>query len=174
MPTAGDPTTTHPVSPPSTRTSVLAAVVFLAITLFASSFGAITQGEDVGARYLALELPAWAPPQDAFGLVWPVLYVLIAAAAWRVWHVAHGAVPARTELSLWLAQLVVNAAWPGVFFGLEAFGAAIVVIVVLDLLVVAAIVAFARRDRWAALLLVPYLLWILYATALNVAVWQLN
>jgi translocator protein len=48
------------------------------------------------------------------------------------------------------------------------------VIVVLDLLVVATIVAFARRDRWAALLLVPYLLWILYATALNVAVWQLN
>jgi translocator protein len=174
MPTAGDPTTTHPVSPPSTRTSVLAAVVFLAITLFASTFGAVTQGEDVGARYLALELPTWAPPQDAFGLVWPVLYLLIAAAAWRVWRVAHGAAPARTELSLWLAQLVVNAAWPGVFFGLEAFGPAIVVIVVLDLLVVATIVAFARRDRSAALLLVPYLLWILYATALNVAVWQLN
>jgi translocator protein len=174
MTSAGDPTTTTSASPPSTRTSVLAAVVFLAITLFASTFGAVTQGEDVGERYLALELPAWAPPQDAFGLVWPVLYVLIAAAAWRVWRAAHGAAPARTELSLWLAQLVVNAAWPGVFFGLEAFGPAVAVIVVLDLLVVATIVAFWRRDRWAALLLVPYLLWILYATALNVAVWQLN
>jgi translocator protein len=174
MTSAGDPTTTTSVSPPSTRTSVLAGVVFLAITLFASTFGAVAQGEDVGERYLALELPAWAPPQDAFGLVWPVLYVLIAAAAWRVWRVAHGAAPARTELSLWLAQLAVNAAWPGVFFGLEAFGYAIAVIVLLDLLVVATIVTFWRRDRWAALLLVPYLLWILYATALNVAVWQLN
>jgi translocator protein len=174
MATAGDPTTTRPASPPSTRTSVLAAVVFLAITLFASAFGAITQGEDVGERYLALELPTWAPPQDVFGLVWPVLYVLIAAAAWRVWRVARGAGPARVELSLWLVQLGVNATWPGVFFGLEAFGYAVAVIVVLDLLVVATIVAFWRRDRWAALLLVPYLLWILYATALNVAVWQLN
>jgi tryptophan-rich sensory protein len=117
-----------------------------AITLFASTFGAVTQGDDVGERYLALELPAWAPPQDVFGIVWPVLYVLIAAAAWRVWRVAHGAAPARTELSLWLAQLVVNAAWPGVFFGLEAFGPAVAVIVVLDLLVVATMVALAWRS----------------------------
>jgi translocator protein len=163
-----------PASSPSTRTSVIAAGVFLALTLAASTFGAVSQGSDVGERYLALDLPTWAPPQSAFGLVWPVLYVLIAAAAWRMWRVAGGVGPARTELSLWLAQLVVNAAWPGVFFGLEEFGAAIAVIVVLDLLVVATIVAFGRRDRWAALLLVPYLLWILYATALNVSVWQLN
>jgi translocator protein len=167
--------TAPPSTEPTTRASIFALVAVLALTLVASAVGALTQGDDVGERYLALELPAWAPPQDAFGLVWPVLYVLIALAAWRVWRAAGGAVAAApTALGLWVAQLVVNAAWPGVFFGLSEFGWGIVVIVVLDVLVVATFVAFRRRDRWAALLLAPYLLWILYATALNVAVWRLN
>jgi translocator protein len=173
--TASRPAHATPSPQPTTRASILALVAFLALTLVASAVGAVTQGDDVGERYLALELPAWAPPQDAFGLVWPVLYVLIALAGWRVWRAAGGAVAAApTALALWLAQLVVNAAWPGVFFGLSRFGWAIVVIVVLDVLVAATIAAFRRWDRWAALLLAPYLLWILYATALNVAVWRLN
>jgi translocator protein len=159
---------------PTTRTSVLSLVAFLAVTLAASAIGALTQGDGVGERYLALELPAWAPPQDAFGIVWPFLYVLIAVAAWRVWRVGGSLAPVKGALSLWLGQLMVNAAWPGVFFGLEEFGWAVAVIVLLDVLVVATIAWFARIDRWAALLLTPYLLWILYATALNVAVWQLN
>jgi translocator protein len=161
-------------APQTSRASIFALVAFFAITLAASSFGALAQGDDVGERYLALDVPAWAPPQDVFGLVWPVLYVLIALAAWRVWRAAGGVAPARTALGLWLVQLVVNAVWPGIFFGLEEFGLAVAVIVALDLLVIATMAAFARWDRWAALLLAPYLLWILYATALNIAVWQLN
>jgi translocator protein len=172
----------HPAPPasdrrpdrPTTRASIFAMVAFLAVTLAASAIGALTQGDDVGERYLALDLPAWAPPQDAFGIVWPILYVLIALAAWRVWRVSGGVSGAKGALSLWFGQLVVNAAWPGIFFGLEAFGWAIAVILLLDVLVVATIAWFARIDRWAALLLTPYLLWILYATALNIAVWQLN
>jgi translocator protein len=170
-----DTTATRPrAASRSTRASISALVAFLALTLVASSIGALTQGDDVGERYLALELPTWAPPQDAFGIVWPVLYVLIALAAWRAWRAAGGVEPAKVALTVWLAQLVVNALWPGVFFGAEAFGAAIVVIVGLDLLVIGTIGLFARIDRWAALLLAPYLLWILYATALNIAVWRLN
>jgi translocator protein len=165
---------TDTVTEPTTRASVLALVGFLAVTLVASTFGAVTQGDDVGARYLALDLPAWAPPQGAFGIVWPVLYVLIAVAAWRVWRTAGSLGAANIALSLWLVQLGVNAIWPGVFFGLGAFGYAIGVIVLLDVLVVATIVAFRRHDRWAPWLLAPYLAWILYATALNVAVWRLN
>jgi translocator protein len=159
---------------PTTRASIFALVAFLGVTLAASAFGALTQGDDVGERYLALELPAWAPPQDAFGIVWPILYVLIAVAAWRIWRVRGGVSAATGALSLWFSQLIVNAAWPGVFFGLEEFGWGILVIVALDVLVVATIAWFARIDRWAALLLAPYLVWIVYATALNIAVWQLN
>jgi translocator protein len=149
-------------------------VVFLLVAGAAGFVGNLVQGDDVGARYLTFDRPAWAPPQDAFGIVWPVLYVLIGIAAWRTWRVAGGLRPAVLPLGLWATQLVVNAIWPGIFFGLNEFGAAIVVIVVLDVVVAATLAAMWRIDRLAAALLVPYLLWILYATALNIALFVMN
>jgi translocator protein len=146
---------------------------FLATSFAAGAIGSLLQGGDVGARYLALERPAWAPPREAFGIVWPVLYVLIAVAAWRVWSRA-GWAGARTALVLWAVQLGVNSLWPGVFFGLEAFGAAFAVIVALVVLIAATLVDFAQHDRPAALLFAPYLLWVLYAAALNAAIWRLD
>lgn len=152
----------------------LALAGFLLVAFAAGFVGNLLQGDDVGTRYLSFERPAWAPPQEAFGIVWPVLYVLIGIAAWRVWDVAGGLRPARVALSLWVAQLVVNAIWPGVFFGANEFGLAIPVILLLVALVVATVWRFAEHDKLAAALLVPYLLWISYAAALNIALWQLN
>jgi translocator protein len=167
------PTTDTPAARPTWKPWV-GLVVFVALAFAAGGLGAAGQGSDVGGRYLALDRPAWAPPQEAFGIVWPVLYVFIGVAAWRVWKTA-GSVPAAgVALGLWAAQLVVNAVWPAVFFGSMEFGWAVPVIVTLDALVVATIVAFRRHDRLGAWLLVPYLVWILYATALNVALWLLN
>jgi translocator protein len=159
---------------PRGRERWLALAVFIGLAFAAGAIGALVQGDDVAGRYLALDRPGWAPPREAFGTVWPLLYLLIGVAGWRVWRAAGSAAAATTALGLWGAQLVVNAAWSGVFFGLSAYGAAIAVIVVLDLLVLATIVVAHRHDRLAAGLLVPYLLWILYATALNVAIWALN
>jgi translocator protein len=156
------------------RARWLGLLVFLVVAFAAGGIGNLLQGADVDTRYLALDRPVWAPPAWTFGVVWPVLYLLIGVAAWRVWRTAGGVAVASTALGLWLAQLVVNAIWPGVFFGLGAFGPAVAVIAVLIVLVAATLVAFARIDRLAAGLLVPYLLWITYAAALNVAVWQLN
>ena len=143
---------------------------FLLVSYAAAAVGTVTQGGDVGGTYLALDPPAWAPPPWLFGPVWTVLYALIGVAGWWVWRIdaAGGRGPA---LGLWTAQLVVNAAWPGVFFGLGELGWALVVIVTLDVLVVATIVAVGRLTRVAAALLVPYLAWILFATALNAALW---
>lgn len=152
----------------------LALAGFLLLAFAAGGIGAAVQGDDVGVRYLALDRPGWAPPAQAFGLVWPVLYLLIGIAGWRVWDVAGGWRAATIPLALWSGQLALNALWPGVFFGAEAFGPAIGVIVVLVVQVGATVVAFARRDRLAAALLLPYLAWLLYATALNVAIWSLN
>ncbi|MFA9444804.1 TspO/MBR family protein [Egicoccus sp. AB-alg6-2] len=152
----------------------LALLVFVAGSALAGGIGSLLQGSDVGSRYLALDRPTWAPPSEAFGIVWPILYLLIGVAAWLVWRQAGRAGDAGRELSLWGAQLVVNAVWPGVFFGLAWFWPAVAVIVVLDALVVATLVAFWRRSRLAALLLLPYLGWLLYATALNVAIAAAN
>lgn len=169
------PVPTSPsTGPAGRRARWLGLPAFLAVALAAGGIGSLLQGSDVGGRYLAFERPAWAPPSWTFGVVWPVLYVLIGIAGWRVWRERGGVRAAGAALGLWAVQLVVNAAWPGVFFGLEAFGPAVAVIALLDVSVIATIVVFWRIDRLAAWLLVPYLLWILYATALNVALWQLN
>lgn len=169
--------TPGPADPPggrSARRQALGLGAFLLLAFAAGGIGSVLQGSDVGARYLAFERPAWAPPSWAFGVVWPVLYAMIGVAAWRVWRRAGAVRAAAWPLGLWAAQLVLNAAWPGVFFGGDALWAAVGVIGVLDLVVAATVVAFARVDRAAAALLVPYLAWILYATALNVAIAAAN
>lgn len=150
--------------------AVVVLVVFLGLAYAAAGLGTLLQGGDVGATYLELDRPPWAPPSWLFGPVWTVLYALIGVAGWLMWR--RGPTPeARLALALWAAQLVVNALWPGTFFGLGALGWALVVILALDALVVAAVIAAGRVQRIAAALLVPYLAWILFATALNASIW---
>jgi tryptophan-rich sensory protein len=114
----------------------------------------------------------WTPPNAAFGPVWAVLYTLIAVAGWLVWRRNENRV-ARIALPLFVAQLVLNSLWTPLFFGgyalvgPAALWIALLVILTLDLLVAATIAAFWPVSRVAALLLVPYLLWILYASTLN-------
>ena len=163
-----------PQTTPDRPTELLGLAVWLLLAFAAGGVGSLLQGSEVGARYLAFERPVWAPPSWAFGIVWPVLYVLIGVAAWRVWRAAGSVRAAAVPLALWGVQLLLNAVWPWVFFGLEAFWAAVVVVVALDVAVLATIVAFARRESAAAWLLVPYLVWILYASALNIAIAALN
>ena len=117
--------------------------------------------------------PAWAPPSSLFGPVWSVLYLLMAIAAWLVWK-NDGFRQARGALGFFLAQLVANALWTWIFFAWRQGAAALGEIVLLWILIVATIVAFSRFSRLAAGLLVPYLLWVTFASALNFAVWRLN
>lgn len=125
------------------------------------------------AQYEALQLPAWAPPAWLFGPVWTVLYATIAVAGWLVWRRA-GWSGARTALTVFGGQLVLNALWTPLFFGGGMFGLAFVEIVVLWVAIVATIALFARHSRPAAALLAPYLAWVTFASALNLAIWLLN
>lgn len=162
-----------PLRPTSHARSAVGLVGFVALAFAAGGLGSWLQGPsaEVSARYAAFALPTWAPPAAAFGIVWPVLYLLIGLAGWRVWRAAGSVAGARGALGLWSGQLAINALWPGVFFGLGLLGLAAAVIVVLALVVVASVLAAARHDRLAAWLLVPYLAWLLYAGALNIAIW---
>jgi tryptophan-rich sensory protein len=122
------------------------------------------------AVYARLEQPAWAPPATLFGPVWTVLYVTIAVAGWLYW---------RTDgetrgFAAYGIGLLFNLLWTPLFFEGGAAGLALADIVLLDVVVVVTIVLFGRRSKAAAALLVPYLAWILYATALNTAILVLN
>jgi tryptophan-rich sensory protein len=122
------------------------------------------------AEYQSLEQPSWAPPSWLFGPVWTVLYALMAVAGWLVWRRTGWS----TALTVYAAQLVLNAAWTPIFFGFGRYGLALVDIVVLWFLIGATIVLFWRVSRLAAALLLPYWAWVTFATALNAAIWSAN
>lgn len=141
--------------------------------LFAVAVVAIVGGLAAGSAaqtYRALELPPFAPPSWLFGPVWTVLYVMIAVAGWLVWRESGW----NRTLTLWSVQLVLNLAWTPLFFTAGWYAAALVDILALLVLVGLTVVAAARSSRLAAALLVPYLAWVGFATALNAAIVVLN
>ena len=117
--------------------------------------------------FQALEKPAIYPPGWVFGVVWTTLFTLLGIALALVWLAGTDRRPVRIALALFAVQMVFNVAWTPAFFALEDLLLGLVVIVSLWPLVVATAVAFARVDRRAGLLLVPYLLWVTFAAFLN-------
>lgn len=150
--------------------STLAALVALSL-----SFGAAFIGSrfGVGAWYATLAKPGWTPPNWLFGPVWSLLYLMMAVASWLVWKRA-GLAGAALPLAVFVLQLFLNAAWSWLFFGRHAIGLALLDIVLLWIAIAGTIVLFRGVDRRAGMLLVPYLLWVTYAAALNARIWQLN
>ena len=155
---------------PSKLKVVLALVGWLALCFGAASLGAIFMP---GEWYATLKKPSWNPPGWIFGPVWSALYTMMAVAAWLVWK-RGGFVAQRRPLAQFLAQLVLNAAWTPLFFGLHRPGIAFVEIVLLWLAIAATLTAFQPVSRVAAWLLAPYLAWVSFAAALNFTLWQLN
>jgi translocator protein len=145
-------------------------LAFLALSFGAAWFGSRFQP---GAWYAALEKPAWNPPAWIFGPVWTVLYILIAVSGHMLWR-RRGERAARIALGWWAAQLVLNALWSWIFFGLQRPGLAFAEICVL-LSAILVTTALAWRVRpLAGALLVPYLAWVAFAALLNFTLWRLN
>lgn len=123
-----------------------------------------------GAWYASLSKPAWNPPAWIFGPVWTFLYLLMAVAAWLVWKRDGWKLP----VALYLVQLALNAAWSPIFFGAHEPGWALAEIIVLWIFILLTMLAFIRVSRVAGLMLVPYLLWVSFATFLNFTLWRMN
>lgn len=156
------------LSPASSRWVGLGG--WLALSLLVALTGMIFQP---GAWYSHLAKPAWTPPDWLFPPAWTLLYTLMAVAAWLVWQRA-GFAGARLALGLYLLQLAFNAAWSWLVFGLRRLDLGLVDVTLMWLAIAATILAFWRIHRMAALLLAPYLVWVTYAAALNLALWRMN
>jgi tryptophan-rich sensory protein len=126
-----------------------------------------------GQWYASLAKPSWNPPGYIFGPVWTVLYILMGISAWMVWRKA-GFSGAPVALGLFLAQLVLNSLWSYLFFGMQQPGLAFIELAVLWLAILATTVRFWRVSTPAGALLLPYLLWVGFAGALNLQLWRLN
>ena len=152
---------------------LMGLLLWLALGFAVAAIGAAASLQ-AGVFYLELNRPSWAPPPWLFGPVWTVLYVLMSVAAWSVWRGEGFSAASRSALLLFFLQLVCNALWSWLFFGWQLGALAFLDILLLGALIAATLLAFWRISRFAALLLVPYLLWVSFAAVLNFAIWQRN
>jgi tryptophan-rich sensory protein len=148
---------------------LLVLFALLAATLAVGFVASLVTVPNIPSWYEGLHKPSFNPPNGVFAPVWTALYVLMAIAAWRVWRKA-----GPRPLGLYALQLALNGAWSFIFFGAHAVGAALAEIVLLLALVLATMGSFWRKDRIAGLLFLPYAAWVLFAGALNAAIWRLN
>ncbi|WP_307861593.1 TspO/MBR family protein [Nocardioides xinjiangensis] len=155
------------VVPPARRWWTL--LPFLAAVVAVAGIGGLAASGSRGT-YRALDLPPYAPPSWLFGPTWSVLYLLIGVAGWLLWRAGGW----DRVMSLWVVQLLLNLAWTPLFFAADLYTVALVEIVALAAAVALLVVWSWRRSRTAAWLLVPYLAWVCFATALNVGIVVLN
>lgn len=147
-------------------------LVIVAITELTGLLSSIFSG-NVGSIYSSLTKPPLSPPGWLFGIIWPVLYLLMGIAAYIIYQAP--LTPERRKATrLYWVQLAVNFVWPIVFFRFELYWVAVAVILLLDVLVLLNTIWFSKINRTAGYLMIPYLLWILFATYLNIGVAILN
>jgi benzodiazapine receptor len=150
--------------------SLIALLGFISACFLAAFTGTFFRPGD---WYERLAKPSWRPPNRLFAPVWTILYFTIAVSGWLVWREV-GFTNAWLPFALYGTQLVLNAAWTPIFFGLHRPDLAFVDIVLVWLSIVATMFLFYPIHPEAALLLFPYLAWVTFAAALNFAIWRLN
>lgn len=151
--------------------SQLAGLIVCFIATFATAAVGIVASVSAPRFYAQLVQPSWAPPTWLFGPVWTFLYALMAVSAWLVWRKPG---PKWGALGLFVAQLVANALWSWLFFAWRLGALATLEILVLLGLIVLTARAFARTSKVAAWLLLPYALWVSFASALTWTLWRGN
>ena len=158
--------------------SALVLVAFLAISFGVAALGSIATANNVDGWYADADKAFWNPPNWVFGPAWTLLYTLMSVAAWLVWRSRSSS--RRPALAFYVGQLVLNAIWTPVFFGLypligaPALWIALVIILALDVAVLLTMIRFWSVSKPTAWLLVPYWAWLLFATTLNAALAVLN
>ena len=148
-------------------------IAVLPIVVVAVSASLVTQ-PNIPTWYASLQKPSFTPPNWVFPIAWTTLYAMMAYALWRILSLPKG-VPGRSAaIAAFFVQLMLNGLWSFAFFGAQSPIAGLVVIAALTVAILATIMSFWKLDRPAALLLVPYLAWVAYASVLNGTIWRLN
>lgn len=162
-----------PISTPSKTRVVFGGLAITSVAL-ALTVGQLATRPNLAPWYAGLIKPAFNPPNAAFAPVWTTLYVLMAFAVWRILCLPRDSRGRRLALTLFFGQLVMNAAWSWMFFSAQSPLLGMINIVPQTFLVFAAIAAFGRLDRLAALCLVPLAAWVSFASLLNFEILRLN
>lgn len=153
--------------------SRISFVGFIILCLAVGMLGSFWTQETVSTWYPTLIKPSWTPPDWLFGPVWTILYIMIGVSGWLIYEAEQSAERTIT-LIFYAIQLILNLAWSFLFFSLRSPILGLIDIIPLCLFIALTIVNAWRVRRLASLLLIPYLIWVMYATSLNTAIWLLN
>lgn len=156
------------------KNSWIQFVIAIGIAEGIGILGSVFTASAIPTWYATLIRPSFAPPSWVFGPVWTILFAMMGVSACIIWRQRKQRKDVRRALDLFGIQFALNVLWSVLFFGMQNPGAALVEIVVLWFAILFTIVTFAKISRLAAWLLVPYLLWVSFATVLNYAFWMLN
>ncbi|MBD3261770.1 MAG: tryptophan-rich sensory protein [Candidatus Altiarchaeales archaeon] len=146
----------------------------IVLCLMAGFIGSFFTVTGVDSWYSNLEKPSFNPPNWVFGPVWTILYILMGISLYLIWKSDLELSSNIPQIGLFLAQLVFNSLWSIVFFGLQQLFWALIVIIILWTLILLSISYFKKISKTAAILLIPYLLWVSFATLLNYSIIMLN
>lgn len=149
-------------------------LISIAVCEGAGLAGGIVTADAIPTWYVTLQKPSFTPPNWLFAPAWTTLYLLMAIAAFAVWRKGAGNQRAAIALSYFLAQLVLNMLWSFVFFGLKSPFAGVAVIVGLWAAILVTILKFFPVSKISGILMLPYVLWVTFAAALNISIWILN
>jgi translocator protein len=147
-------------------------LVSVLIPLILGGIAGFATTQNIPNWYVFLNKPFFTPPNYLFGPVWTSLFIMMGMACYLIWKSTHQ--NKNKALTIYSIQLALNFSWSFVFFQFHALGAAFIVIIAMWLTILATIILFSKINKTAAWLLIPYILWVSYASALNFAVWQMN
>ena len=149
-------------------------VCAVSVCLLTGFIGSFATTGSVTTWYAELSRPSFTPPDWAFGVVWPILYVMMGISAFLIWNSGIARKQVKVALGLFAFQLLLNGLWTPIFFGLHMLSLALAEIILLWVAILMTILAFWRVSKTAAYLIIPYILWVSFAIALNAALWHLN
>lgn len=154
--------------------NIVKLVISIVACQCAGIIGSVFTTPAIPTWYATLQKPAFTPPNWLFAPAWITLYLLMGIAAFLIWRVGLENRRVRTALIIFLVQLVLNSLWSVVFFGMQSPLYGVIVIIVLWLAILLTMLKFARIASAAAWLMLPYILWVSFASALNISIWLLN
>lgn len=153
---------------------IIRLAISIGVCLAAGFIGSIFTTASIPTWYTTLEKPSFNPPNWLFGPVWTILFILMGISAFLVWRVGLSEPNVRIALIIFVIQLILNVFWSVAFFGLRSPIAGLIVIIVLWVAILLTILSFAKVSITAGILLIPYILWVSFASILNATIYVLN
>ena len=153
---------------------IVRLICSVSVCLLTGFLGSLATRNSITSWYAQLARPSFTPPDWAFGVVWPALYVIMGISAFLIWNKGLKRRKVKIALGIFVLQLALNGLWTPIFFSLHLIGLALVEIVMLWVFILLTILTFWRLSKTAALLLLPYILWVSFAVVLNTSLFLLN